>query len=245
MRPHDSDGSPAPAAAILVAAGSGCRMGAGVPKALIPLGGVPLLVWSLRALASSRRVAAIVVVAPPQHLGETDAAVRSHGVGASVIPGGASRSESVAAGLEAIPADAEVVLVHDAARPLLSPDVVDAVLAAIDTAADADGAIAARPVADTLKRADGSEPPAIASTVDRSGLWAAETPQVFWTAALRGAVAAARVERRLADATDCASLVEAVGGRVRLVPLAGPNLKVTTPADLALAEVLLRGDPVH
>ncbi len=159
MRPQDSDGSPAPAAAILVAAGSGSRMGAGVPKALIPLAGVPLLVWSLRALASSRRVAAIVVVAPPEHLVETESAVRSHGVGASVVAGGASRAESVAAGLEAIPVEAEVVLVHDAARPLLSPDLIDAVLAAIEAADGADGAIAARQVADTLKRADGSDPP--------------------------------------------------------------------------------------
>lgn len=211
-----------------------------MPKALIPLAGAPLLVWSLRSLASSSRVAAIVVAAPPGHLGETEAAVRTHGVAASVIAGGASRSESVAAGLEAIPVESEVVLVHDAARPLLSPELVDAVLAAID---GADGAIAARPVADTLKRADGSAPPVIAATVDRAGLWAAETPQAFWTAALRDAVAAAHVERRLADATDCASLVEAVGGRVRLVPSAGPNLKVTTPADLALAEGLLRGNP--
>lgn len=218
-------------------------MGAGVPKALIPLAGVPLLVWSLRALTSSRRVAAIVVVAPPEHLIETESAVRSHGVGASVVAGGASRAESVAAGLEAIPVEAEVVLVHDAARPLLSPDLIDAVLAAIDAADGADGAIAARQVADTLKRADGSDPPVISATVARAGLWAAETPQAFVTAALRDAVAAARAERRLADATDCASLVEAVGGRVRLVPPVGPNLKVTTPADLALAEELLSRNP--
>jgi 2-C-methyl-D-erythritol 4-phosphate cytidylyltransferase len=238
---HDSDGPSPSSAAILVAAGSGVRMGAGVPKALIPLAGRPLLAWSLAALASSRRVGAIVVAAPAEHLDEAAAIVRSHGERATVVAGGAIRSESVAAGLDAIPAASEIVLVHDAARPLLSPELVDAVIGAV-VDADADGAIAARPVADTLKRADGAPQPLIAATVDRAGLWAAETPQAFWTAALLGAVAAARAEGRLATATDCASLVEAVGGRVRLVRPPGPNLKVTTPADLALAEQILRGD---
>ena len=96
-------------------------------------------------------------------------------------------------------------------------------------------------MADTLKRADGAAEPVIAATVDRAPLWAAETPQAFPVEVLRRAVAAARAEGRLAAATDCASLVEAVGGRVRLVATPGPNLKVTTPADLALAEHLLRG----
>jgi len=105
----------------------------------------------------------------------------------------------------------------------------------------ADGAIAARPIADTLKRTEGGERPVVAATVDRAPLWAAETPQAFRATALRRAVDAARAEGRLAAATDCASLIEAVGGRVRLVPPGGPNLKVTTPADLAVAEHLLRG----
>jgi 2-C-methyl-D-erythritol 4-phosphate cytidylyltransferase len=234
MAPHDSDGSAGPTAAILVAAGSGVRMGARAPKALLPLAGRPMLAWSLAALDG---VGTIVVAAPAGH----EAEVRAVAGGAAVVPGGASRAESVAAALAAVPATAEVVLVHDAARPLLTPEIVAAVIAGLD---DADGAIAARPVADTLKRADGRERPVVEATVDRAPLWAAETPQAFWADVLRGAVARAEAEGRLAAATDCASLVEAAGGRVRLVATPGPHLKVTTPADLALADHLLcRLDP--
>ena len=210
-------------------------MGASAPKALLPLAGRPMLAWSLAALAAADPV---VVAAPPDRVGETEAVVRERRPGAIVVAGGASRAESVAAGLAAVPAASEVVVVHDAARPLLTPEIVAAVVAGLD---DADGAIAARPVADTLKRGDGREPPAIAATVNRAPLWAAETPQAFWAPVLRDAVARARAEGGLAAATDCASLVEAAGGRVRLVATPGPNLKVTTPADLALAEHLLRG----
>jgi len=210
-------------------------MGADAPKALLPLAGRPMLAWSLAALAAAD---AVVVAAPPGRVGETEAIVRERRPGAAVVvAGGASRAESVAAALAAAPAASEVVVVHDAARPLLTPAIVAAVVAGLD---DADGAIAARPVADTLKRSDDREPPAIAATVDRAPLWAAETPQAFWAPVLRDAVARARAEGRLAAATDCASLVEAAGGRVRLVATPGPNLKVTTPADLALAEHLLR-----
>jgi 2-C-methyl-D-erythritol 4-phosphate cytidylyltransferase len=229
---------PASTAAIVVAAGSGVRMGASVPKALVTLAGSPMLAWSLAALRASPSVGPLVVVAPADRLGEVGAIAGEGGAGAAVVAGGASRSESVAAGLEALPSGSEVVLVHDAARPLLTPAIVAAVLEGLE---GAEGAIAARPVADTLKRADGAGQPAIAATVDRAPLWAAETPQAFPVEVLRRAVAAARAEGRLAAATDCASLVEAVGGRVRLVATPGPNLKVTTPADLALAEHLLRG----
>src|SRR5262245_5914140 len=234
MGSHDSGGAAAPTAAIVVAAGSGVRMGADAPKALIPLAGRPMLAWSLAALEG---VDAVVVAAPPGHVDETAAIAREVRPGAAVVAGGRSRAESVAAGLAALPPETGLVLVHDAARPLLTPAIVAAVLAALP---GADGAIAARPVADTLKRAAGEEP-VVAATVDRAPLWAAETPQGFHAPALRRAVAAAADEGRLAAATDCASLVEAVGGRVRLVATPGPNLKVTTPADLALAEHLLRG----
>lgn len=208
-------------------------MGAEVPKALAPLAGRPMLAWSLAALDG---MATVVVAAPPGREAET----RAIAPDAVVVAGGASRSESVAAALAVVPAATEIVLVHDAARPLLTPAIVAAVIAGLD---DADGAIAARPVADTLKRGDGREHPVIQATVDRAPLWAAETPQAFWAPILRDAVARARAEGRLAAATDCAALVEAAGGRVRLVATPGPNLKVTTPADLALAEHLLRGAP--
>ena len=123
-----------------------------------------------------------MVAAPPDRVGETEAVVRERRPGATVVAGGASRAESVAAGLAAVPAASEVVVVHDAARPLLTPEIVAAVVAGLD---GADGAIAARPVADTLKRGDGGEPPAIAATVNRAPLWAAETPQAFWAPVLR------------------------------------------------------------
>ncbi len=235
MGSHDSGGAAPTTAAILVAAGSGVRMGADAPKALIPLAGRPMLAWSLAALSA---VDEVVVAAPPGHEDETAAIVRAARPGAAVVAGGASRAESVALALEAVPAGVEVVLVHDAARPLLTAEIVAAVVAGLE---GADGAIAARPVADTLKRGDGGALPAIAATVNRGPLWAAETPQAFRAPLLRGAVARALDEGRLAAATDCASLVEALGGRVRLVATPGPNLKVTTPADLALAEHLLGG----
>lgn len=210
-------------------------MGADAPKALIPLAGRPMLAWSLAALSAADEV---VVAAPPGHEAETAAIVSDARPGAAVVAGGASRAESVALALEAVPAGVEVVLVHDAARPLLTAEIVAAVVGGVE---GADGAIAARPVADTLKRGDAGPRPVIEATVDRAPLWAAETPQAFRASVLRGAVARALDEGRLAAATDCASLVEAVGGRVRLVATPGPNLKVTTPADLALAEHLLGG----
>ena len=218
--------------AIVVAAGSGVRMGAGMPKALVPLAGRPMLAWCLEALAASR-VDGVVLVAPPGMERDADVAVGASVPMVAVVAGGATRSRSVANGLAALPASARRVLVHDAARPLLTPALADAVLDALD---DADGAIAAAPLADTLKRAGPDL--AVAGTVDREGLWAAQTPQGFHVDVLRYALAAAD-PAALDAATDCASLVEAAGGRVRLVHSAGPNLKVTTPADLALAEALL------
>jgi 2-C-methyl-D-erythritol 4-phosphate cytidylyltransferase len=218
--------------ALIVAAGAGVRMGAAVPKALMPLAGRPMLAWSLDALRASPRISLIVVVAPPGLEREVEEVA---GAGAVVVPGGASRSASVREGLRAAPGDAEVVLVHDAARPLVSTALVDAVLDAIR---GVDGAIAASPAADTLKWA--GEGLVIGGTVAREGLWAAQTPQAFQAAALRAAVAAAEEAGTLDAATDCSSMVEAWGGRVRLVASGAPNLKVTTPADAALAEALLR-----
>jgi 2-C-methyl-D-erythritol 4-phosphate cytidylyltransferase len=220
--------------AIVVAAGSGVRMGASTPKALVPLAGRPMLAWSLEALGRSGRVDGVVVVAPPAAVAETRAIAERVWAEAAVTPGGASRSESVRAGLEAAAGDPRRVLVHDAARPLVTPGLVAAVLDGLD---GADGAIAACPLADTLKRA--GEDMMIAGTVDRAGLWRAETPQAFHAAALRSAVAAAGRAGTLAAATDCASMVEADGGRIRIVPSTAPNMKVTTPADLLVAEALL------
>jgi 2-C-methyl-D-erythritol 4-phosphate cytidylyltransferase len=220
--------------AILLAGGAGVRMGAGLPKALVPLAGRPLLAWSLEVLAAAPSVDEVVVVAPAGHEAATATALGEAVPRKRVVPGGASRAESLMAGLAHLAPESRRVVVHDAARPLLRPDLVDGVLAALE---DADGALAAAPLADTLKRAaDGL---LVAGTLDRSGLWLAQTPQAFRTPVLRAAAAAAAAAGRLDAATDCASLVEAEGGRVRLVPWPSPNPKVTTPADLELAERLL------
>lgn len=216
--------------AILVAAGAGVRMGAGVPKALMPLAGRPMLAWSARALAACGRIDGLVVVAPPGHERQVEEALPAP---ATVVPGGSCRADSVRLGLEATAADG-VVVVHDAARPLAPAALVASVLDAVE---GVDGAIAASPVVDTLKRAAGDG--TIAGTVAREGLWAAQTPQAFRADALRSAVAAAAAAGALEAATDCSSMVEAAGGRVRLVAAEGPNLKVTTPADRVLAEAIL------
>jgi 2-C-methyl-D-erythritol 4-phosphate cytidylyltransferase len=228
--------------AIVVAGGTGVRMGAGMPKALVPLAGRPLVSWCLEALAAAERVDGVLVVAPRGHVSEMTAALGGERAAAGLlglVAGGDTRARSVLAGLRALPAGAETVLVHDAARPLLQPSLADGVAAAV---AGADGAIAASPIADTVKRAEpaGAEGTLlIAETLDRARLWRAETPQAFRLDALLAAFAAAD-GAALDAATDCASLVEARGGRVRLVPSLAPNLKVTTPADLDLAEHLLR-----
>ncbi|MDX6646361.1 MAG: 2-C-methyl-D-erythritol 4-phosphate cytidylyltransferase [Miltoncostaeaceae bacterium] len=228
--------------AIVVAGGAGARMGAGMPKALVPLAGRPLVSWCLEALARSERVDATLVVAPRGHRSQMQAALgRDPALGAlmDVVTGGSTRSRSVLAGLRALPSGVERVLVHDAARPLLRPALADAVAEGVE---GVEGAIAASPLTDTLKRAapgDGGADLLITRTLDRAGLWRAETPQGFRLDALLAAFERAE-PAEIDGATDCASLVEAMGGRVRIVPSTAPNLKVTTPADLELAELLLR-----
>jgi 2-C-methyl-D-erythritol 4-phosphate cytidylyltransferase len=195
--------------------------------------------WSIEAFRACETVRSIVVAAPPGHVGD----LGGHDLG--VVPGGATRAQSVANALEAV--GTEYVAVHDAARPLLTPELVEALVTDLDAAPEAAGVIAAAPVVDTIKRAaesnlrsDTSEVLdrnlAIKGTEDRSRLWAAQTPQVFRTDALREALAAAE---RPEEATDEAVLVEWNGGAVLIHPVAGQNLKVTTPLDLRVAELLL------
>jgi 2-C-methyl-D-erythritol 4-phosphate cytidylyltransferase len=198
---------------IIPAAGAGERLGASVPKAFAVLGGKPMLEWSLEVL---REVCDRVVVAvPADRVAEPD-----------FVAGAAYRSESVRNALEAAP-EAEIVVVHDAARPLVTADLVRR---CIDGLAGYDGAIAAAPVTDTIKEVEGER---VISTPDRSRLWAVQTPQVFRAAILRQAL-----EGDL-TATDDAALVEAIGGTVRVVEAPRENLKVTTPFDVRVAEMLL------
>jgi 2-C-methyl-D-erythritol 4-phosphate cytidylyltransferase len=220
--------------AIVVAAGSGTRMGADMPKALIPVAGRPMLAWSILALRRSPMIEGIVVLAPPGHERSTEMALGVEADEVLVRKGGASRGRSVAAGLAELPGGVERVLVHDAARPLLTPDHV---AMALDGIGEADGAIIAAPAADTIKRT--GDDLIIAETVDRSAHWLAQTPQAFRTEALERAVQSAVDGGYVDRSTDCASMVEAVGGRVRVVPSVLPNHKVTTPADLELVGGLL------
>ncbi len=211
--------------AILVAAGRGERLGLDQPKAFAKLGEDPLLAEPLRRLEESAWVDAIVLVSPPGWEEPAILLAEELGCGkvSACVPGGETRADSVRAGLAEVPADALVVLVHDAARPLLPDDVIERVLAPLSEGWD--GAVPGLPVADTLKRVDGDG--AIAETVSRDGLWAVQTPQAFPADVLRAAAAEA------GDATDCAALVEARGGRVKVVQGDPRLLKVTTTDDLA------------
>ena len=212
-------------------------MGAEVPKALMPLAGRPMLRWSVDALRAAGLFDEIIVLAPPGRKDEVRGAVGAP-EGVRVVAGGASRAASVREGVRAAAPDCRRLLVHDAARPLVTPALIEGVLDALE---GVDGAIAAAPAPDTLKRAGEGE--LIVGTVDRAGLWGAQTPQAFWARVLRSAIEAAAAQGRLDEATDCASMVEAQGGRVRLVASLTPNLKVTTPADAVLAAAVLAARP--
>jgi 2-C-methyl-D-erythritol 4-phosphate cytidylyltransferase len=193
---------------------------------MVELGGKPMLDWSLEALSVSRLVGEVVVAVPAGQVDELSGGEHS------VVAGGKSRSESVAAALESI--DAEVVVVHDAARPLVTEELVDAVLDDLLNDPEAGAVVAAAPVTDTIKQvARGME---VDRTLDRSSLWAAQTPQAFRADALREALASTEL---LAQATDDAMLVERLGGRVLLHQAPAENVKVTTPLDLRVAELLL------
>ncbi len=210
--------------AILVAAGRGERLGLDRPKAFAKLGDEPLLAEPLRRLDASPWVDGIVLVAPRGW--EEPAILLAEEEGCdkvrAVVAGGKTRSDSVRAGLGEVPPDALVVLVHDAARPLVSDEVVERVLAPLSEGWD--GVVPGLPVGDTLKRvsSDGS----VQETVPRDGLWVVQTPQAFAAETLRRAQASG------ADATDCAGLVEAAGGRIKVVEGDPRLLKVTSEADL-------------
>lgn len=217
--------------AILVAAGRGERLGTDRPKAFAKLGELPLLAEPLRRLDESDWIDSVVVVVPAGW--EEPAILLAEELGCgkvrACVPGGATRTDSVRAGVGEVPDDAAVVLVHDAARPILPDEVVERVLAPL--AEGWDGVVPGLPVPDTVKRVgdDGG----VVETVARDGLWMVQTPQAFPADTLRRAVAAG------GDATDCAGLVEAQGGRIKVVPGDPLLAKVTTADDLARIESLL------
>ncbi len=206
-----------------------------------------MIEWSLAAFRASEAVRSIVVAAPPGD-------VRDLGDDVRVVAGGATRAQSVANALAEV--ETELVAIHDAARPLLTPELIGGLVASLDADTDAAGVIVATPVTDTIKlavRAAGESSRAflpqggkkaqleVERTLDRSRLWAAQTPQVFRVPALRGGLAVDADKRDAA--TDEAMLVEAVGGTVLIHPTSGENLKVTTPLDLRVAELVLEGRP--
>ena len=231
---------------MIAAAGSGLRLGAGGPKAFVSLAGRPLVEWSIAAFRAAPSVRSIVVACPPGHV--HDLAGRD----LAVVDGGATRAQSVSNALEAV--GTELVAIHDAARPLVTPELIEGVVRTLEANPGAAGAIAATPVTDTIKQVAVELTPdsgcnafsthevekalhPVGETLDRGRLWAAQTPQVFGVAALREALAS---DPGIAESsTDEAMIVEAAGGRILLHRSPPENLKVTTPLDLRLAELLL------
>ena len=217
----------------MVAGGTGTRFGG--LKQFLPLAGVPVVSWSVRAASAAADGVVLVV---PDGTGTGVVGIPSPGttgdaaLGASIVVlGGATRTASVRAGLAVVPDDAHVIVVHDAARPLAAPTLFRAVVDAVRTGRF-DGAVPVVPVSDTLKRVEGDQ---VVATVDRDGLVVVQTPQAFDAAALRSAHAGHD------DATDDARLLEIAGRTVGTVPGDPRNLKLTRPEDLAVAEALLAG----
>jgi 2-C-methyl-D-erythritol 4-phosphate cytidylyltransferase len=235
----DSRRSGAGTAAVIPAAGRGVRLGPGAPKALRALNGTPMLIHAVRAMAASRAVSLVVVVAPPDGAAEVKSLLDTHSLPERtdflVVPGGDTRQESVKLGLDVLPPGIDIVLVHDAARPLVPVDTVDAVIEAVRDGAPA--VVPALPLTDTVKevepRTDGSPEPVVA-TPERGRLRAVQTPQGFDRDTLLHAH-----ETVTEGVTDDASMVEQLGKPVVVVPGHEEAFKVTRPLDLVLAEAVL------
>ncbi|MDX3227223.1 2-C-methyl-D-erythritol 4-phosphate cytidylyltransferase [Streptomyces sp. ME19-01-6] len=244
-RGAESPARPTGTAAVIPAAGRGVRLGPGAPKALRPLSGTPMLVHAVRAMARSRSVTLVVVVAPPDGVDEVrrllDASPLAGNTEVVVVPGGETRQESVRRGLAAVPEDITCVLVHDAARPLVPVDTVDAVVAAVREGAPA--VVPALPLADTVKQVEprtgdrAGEPEPVVGTPERALLRAVQTPQGFDRATLVAAHEKIALEGE--GATDDAGMVERLGVEVVVVPGHEEAFKVTRPLDLVLAEAVL------
>jgi len=225
---------------IIAAGGRGDRLGAGVPKQLLTIGGRPILQRSLELFAGHPRVDRIVVVLPPDLAASPPACLSGLARPVTIAVGGARRQDSVANGFAVIRADVDLVIVHDAARPFASAELVDRV---IDAAWETGAALAALPASDTIKLAfEGADGPAVTveRTIPRGRVYLAQTPQAFRTEVLAAAIAAGE---GTAAATDEAALAEAAGCTVRIVMGETTNLKITTMTDLTVAQALLGGSP--
>ncbi|HLH76290.1 MAG TPA: 2-C-methyl-D-erythritol 4-phosphate cytidylyltransferase [Candidatus Binataceae bacterium] len=223
------------ASAIVVAAGSGLRLGMAQPKALVPLGRDPILYYCLRTLAQVAQISELIISAPPTHLaavGELAQRAAARLI-PTVVSGGAQRQDSVRCAIQRLSPDAELVVIHDAARPFASATLFEACL---NAAARVGASLACVPVADTLKEAEGSF---VRATRSRQALYQAQTPQAFTRSVLLAAHARAGGD----SATDDALLAEQIGQRVEIVMGSPLNFKITTAEDLRLAQALLAGDP--
>lgn len=237
---HDEHAAPGARTAVVIpAAGRGERLGPGAPKALRELSGTPMLVHAVRATARAHAVSLVVVVAPPDGAPGVRNLLDEHELpDVVVVPGGETRQDSVRLGLAVLPDDVGTVLVHDAARPLVPPDTVDEVAAAVRAGAPA--VVPALPVADTVKEVDPrtqGEPEPVTGTPDRARLRAVQTPQGFTRKVLTEAHE--RVAREGEGATDDAGMVERMGVEVVVVRGHEEAFKVTRPLDLVLAEAVL------
>jgi 2-C-methyl-D-erythritol 4-phosphate cytidylyltransferase len=228
-------------AAILPAAGLGTRMGADTPKQFLSLDGVPLLLFTLRRLAACPAIASFVIATRAEEVDSVAASVASANLGkpVRVVRGGDTRQDSVANALAEVPADADLILVHDAVRPLVTPSQIERVIA---EAAACDAAILGIPAMDTVKEVKRASLPndvaLITATIPRERVVLAQTPQVFRASLLREAFARGREDG--VTASDEAGLVERIGHDVHVVVGSERNLKITRPGDMELAEFYLR-----
>lgn len=220
--------------AVVPAAGVGKRLGTSRHKSFIPLRGRPILFWTLRALENSDAIRGIVVAAHEKDIESTKRLVARYRFRKviAIVPGGATRTDSVYRGVQALPAEAQWVVVHDGARPLATARLIERTL---QGAQKSGAAIAAVPIVPTVKEAKSFW---VKRTLNRNHLWAVQTPQAFRRDLLEEAHRKARAKRW--KATDDAALVEALGRRVRIIQGESSNLKVTTPEDLVVAEALLK-----
>ncbi len=222
--------------AVVVAAGKGERMGAALPKPFLPLAGVPLFVHTLRSLTRSTLLQKIVLVIAAEYEPLCRQLLEQHGplrLPMLLVHGGQERQDSVRLGLAALDPDCDIVVIHDAARPFIEAEIIDA---SIKSAAEHGGALVAVPARDTIKRVNPQG--GVVETVPRHDLWLAQTPQTFRVALIREAHARAHTQG--ITVTDDVALLEWAGGTVAIVPGDGRNFKLTTPEDVALAEALLK-----